>query len=62
MRPTGLPFSPDRNHAFLGYVGGTEVLSSWRGNDVVEIALIPRPERGFISHEERVGNIKVDYK
>src|SRR5262249_8104155 len=35
------PFSPDRNHAFLGFVGGAQVLSGWRGNDVVEIALIP---------------------
>jgi hypothetical protein len=60
--PTGRPFSPDRNHAFLGFVGGAEVLSSWRGNDVVEIALIPGRERGFIRHEETVGNIKVDYK
>jgi hypothetical protein len=60
--PTGRPFSPDRNHAFLGFAGGAEVLTSWRANDVVEIALIPSVERGFIRREERVGNIKVDYK
>jgi hypothetical protein len=27
--------------AFLGLVGGAEVLSRWRGNDVLDIALIP---------------------
>jgi hypothetical protein len=61
IAPTDRPFSPDRNHAFLGFVRGAEVLSSWRGNDVVEIALIPGGGH-FIRREERVGNIKVDYK
>lgn len=61
IAPTDRPISPDRNHAFLGFVGGAEVLSSWRGNDVVEIALIPGGGR-FIRHEERVGNIRIDYK
>jgi hypothetical protein len=59
---TDRPFSPDRNHAFLGLVGGTEVLSSWSGNEVVEIGLIPGRDRGFIRHEEAVDNVRIIYK
>ncbi|MCK1733908.1 hypothetical protein IVA79_08055 [Bradyrhizobium sp. 138] len=62
IAPMDRPFSPDRNHAFLGFVGNAEVLSSWRENEVVEIALMPGRERGFIRHDESVGNIRIDYK
>jgi hypothetical protein len=55
------PFVPDRNHAFLGFIGGAEVLSNWRGNDVVEIALIPGGGP-FIKKEERAGTVRIDYK
>ena len=55
------PFVPNRNHAFLGFIGGAEVLSSWRGNDVVEVALVPGGGR-FIKHEERAGSVRIDYK
>jgi hypothetical protein len=62
IAPIDRPFSPDRNHAFLGFVGDAEVLSSWRKSEVVEIALMPGRERGFIRHDESVGNIRIDYK
>ena len=54
-------FVPDRTTAFFGIIPEAEVLSSWRGNDVVEIALIPGG-RSFLKKEERVGAIRIDYK
>lgn len=54
-------FVPDRNAAFLGLKGGAEVLSSWQGNDVVEIALLPGGGP-FIKHDERAGAIRINYK
>ncbi|MCK1743026.1 hypothetical protein IVA80_19655 [Bradyrhizobium sp. 139] len=62
IAPTDRPFSPDRNQAFIGFVGSAEVLSSWRGSDVVEIAMMPGLGRGFIRHDQRVGTIRIDYK
>jgi hypothetical protein len=59
--PTDQPLSPDRNHAFPGFVGGAEVLPSWPGNDVIEIALVSGGER-LVRHEETVGNVRIDYK
>lgn len=59
---TDRPFSPDRNRAFLSFVGNGEVLPNWRENEVVEIALMPDRERGFIRHDETAGNIRIDYK
>jgi hypothetical protein len=61
LAPTNRPFSTDRGHAFLGFVGRAEVLSNWRGNDAVEVALIPGTGT-FIKRAERVDNIEVDYK
>jgi hypothetical protein len=61
IAPTDRPFSPDRNHAFLGFIRAAEVLSSWRGNNVVEIALVPGGGP-FIRREETVGSVQVDYK
>jgi hypothetical protein len=62
IAPMDRPFSPDRNHAFLSLVGNAKVLSSWRENEVVEIALMPGRERDFIKRDESVGNIRIDYK
>jgi hypothetical protein len=61
LAPTNRPFSTDRGHAFLGFVGRAEVLSNWRKDDAVEVALIPGTGT-FIKREERVDNIEVDYK
>jgi hypothetical protein len=61
IAPTDLPFSPNRSRAFLGFARNAEVLSSWRGNDVVEIALTPGGG-DFIRHEAQVGDIRIDYK
>jgi hypothetical protein len=61
IAPTDRPLSPDRNHAFLGFVGGADVQPRWRGNDAVEIVLSAGAER-FIRREETVDNVRVDYK
>jgi hypothetical protein len=61
IAPTDRSFSADRDRAFLGFTGTAEVLASWKGDDVVEIALIPGGAP-FIRHEERFGNVKIDYK
>jgi hypothetical protein len=55
------PFVPDRNDAFLGFIGGVAIRSNWQGNDVVEIALLPGGGR-FTKHEERAGTVRIDYK
>lgn len=54
-------FVPDRATAFFGIIPEAEVLSSWRGNDVVEIGLIPGGGTP-LKQEERVGAIRIDYK
>ena len=59
--PAGKPFSEDRDIPFLSLGGTAEILASWRGNDVVEIALIPGGIRE-LKHEVRVGDIQVDYR
>ncbi|MCA1470780.1 hypothetical protein I6F09_23115 [Bradyrhizobium sp. IC3195] len=41
IAPMDRTFSPDRNHAFLGFAGHAEILPSWRGSNVVEIAMMP---------------------
>jgi hypothetical protein len=61
VAPTDRPFVPDRNRAFLGMVRGIEVLPNWRGNDAVEISLIPGDGR-ITKHDEQLGNIRIDYK
>jgi hypothetical protein len=58
---TNRSFSPKRNLAFVGLIGGTEILPNWRKNDTVEIALIPGGEN-FIKRDEKVGNIKIEFK
>lgn len=58
---TDRPFLPDRERAFLGTTRGIEVLPHWRGNDVVEINLIPGGQR-LVKHDEQAGNIRIDYK
>ncbi|KRP96611.1 hypothetical protein AOQ72_20300 [Bradyrhizobium yuanmingense] len=62
IAPMDRTFSPDRNHAFLGFAGHAEILPSWRGSNVVEIAMMPGVEGGFIRHDEKVGSIRIDYK
>ena len=67
---------PDTTHAgqpsaFVGYdqldttffsVADTpEVLSSWRGNDAVEIALIPGGGR-VLKREPKVGDVTIEYE
>ncbi|WP_315725957.1 MULTISPECIES: hypothetical protein [unclassified Bradyrhizobium] len=54
-------FVPNRNTAFLGVIGGAEVLSSWHGNDVIEVALMPGGGP-FLRQEERAGVIRINYK
>lgn len=58
---TGAPFSADRNPAFLSLAGAPEILAWWRGNTVVEIALIPGGARE-IRREPSVGDIRIEYK
>lgn len=58
---TDRSFLPDRHHAFLGAVRRIEVLANWRGNDVVEIALIPSGGT-FVKHDAQADNIEIDYK
>ncbi len=60
--PMDRTFSRDRSHAFLGFAGHAEILPSWRGSNVVEIAMMPGIEGGFIRHDEKVGSIRIDYK
>ena len=55
-------FSADRSQAFLGFAGHAEILPSWRGSNVVEIAMMPGIERGFIRHDEKAGSIRIEYK
>ena len=62
IAPIDRTSSPDRNHAFLGFAGHAEILPSWRGSNVVEIAMMPGIERGFIRHDEKVGSVRIDYK
>jgi hypothetical protein len=40
---------------------GTEILPNWRGKDTVDIAFIPGGEN-FIKRDDKVGNIKIEYK
>jgi hypothetical protein len=61
IAPTDRPFTPDRDHAFLGFVGRGEVLSNWRGDDAVEVAFVPAVG-SFIKREKRVDNVEIDYK
>ena len=61
IAPTDRSFSADRDRAFLAFTSTAEVLVSWKGDDVVEIALIPGGVP-FIRREERFGNVKIDYK
>jgi hypothetical protein len=58
---TDRSFLPDRHHAFLGAARRIEVLANWRGNDVVEIALIPSGGT-FVQHDAQADNIEIDYK
>jgi hypothetical protein len=57
----GEPFSIEKNPAFFVITGSPDIITRWRGNDVVEIALIPGG--GKISrNEEKVGDIRIEYK
>ncbi|TGN74304.1 hypothetical protein EOW77_0033820 [Bradyrhizobium yuanmingense] len=62
IAPMDSAFSPDRNHAFLGFAGNAEILPTWRGSNVVEIAMMPGVEGGFIRHDAQVGSVRIDYK
>jgi hypothetical protein len=57
----GAPFSADKYPAFLSLVSSPEILAWWRGNGVVEIALIPGGARE-IRREQNVGDIRIEYK
>jgi hypothetical protein len=59
--PLGESFSARRHPPFLSLARTSEILASWRANDVVEIALIPGGVRE-VKHETRVGDIHIDYK
>jgi hypothetical protein len=59
--PAGQSFSAEKYAPFLSLAGTTDILASWRGNRVVEIALIP----GGVAELKRasqVGDVYIDYK
>ena len=57
----GAPFSAEGNPAFLSLANSPDILAWWRGNRVVEIALIPGGVRE-IRREQSVGDIRIEYK
>jgi hypothetical protein len=59
--PGGKPFSAESDVPFLSLAGTSEILASWRGNNVVEIALIPGGIRE-LKRELHVGDVRIDYK
>ena len=59
--PAGETFSASRHAPFLSIDQTPEILATWRGNDLVEIALIPGSTRVF-RRDLRVGDVRIDYK
>jgi hypothetical protein len=59
--PTGESFSAGRHPPFLSLVRTSDILASWRGNNVVEIVLLPG---GILEakREPRVGDVQIEYK
>jgi hypothetical protein len=59
--PAGEFFSVGKHPPFLSLAGTSDIVASWRGNNVVEIALIPGGIRE-VKREPRVGDVQIDYK
>ena len=55
------PFASNLGTTFFTIADTPEVLSSWRGNNVVEIALIPGGGK-ILKRDLRVGDIVIAYK
>jgi hypothetical protein len=60
IAPAQGAFSAERYPPFYVVSGLQEVLAKWRGNEAVEINIIPGAEQTF-KREERVGNIRIVY-
>ena len=59
--PTGESFSAWSHPPFLSLARTSDILASWRGNNVVEIALLPGGIRE-VKREPRVGDVQIEYK
>jgi len=59
--PAGESFSAWKHPPFLSLARTSEILASWRGSNVVEIALIPGGIRE-VKREPRVGDVQIEYK
>jgi hypothetical protein len=59
--PAGEPFSAEKYAPFLSLAGTTDILVAWRGNRVVEIALIPGGAAD-LKRDPQVGDVHIDYK
>src|SRR5258707_515109 len=61
MVRVGGAFSPEKNPAFFIISDTPDIIASWRGNSIVEIALIPGGGKVF-RNQPNVGDIKIEYK
>jgi hypothetical protein len=59
--PLGESFSAGSHPPFLSLARTSEILAAWRGNNLVEIALIPGGIRE-VKREPRVGDVQIEYK
>jgi hypothetical protein len=61
IAPAGRSFSYEGNLAFFVVSGTPEVVAKWLGDNVVEMAVVPKEGEIFKS-EQTVGDIKIMYK
>jgi hypothetical protein len=57
----GESFSAQKHPPFLSLARTSDILAFWRGNNVVEIALIPGGIRE-VTRESRVQDVQIEYK